>query len=292
MKSSIKTGACLSLLFVVLFLFAPMATAKPSDQINRFDLLWAAIADLQNQIDNIQLIPGPQGEQGPVGPMGPQGPQGDTGATGATGATGTTGTQGPQGPIGPQGLVGLKGETGATGAAGPQGTVGPQGPSGDSTFIRYWRVLGAGYDANPILWINITDPTQLTRDGPVGSLPFNTWKDRKFVVISQERINNPEATDFATYVTGESYTYYNCPLQDNGAGSWRSTTNYYLQYDFVPTGNDKYRIDASLIVIYDYGYLYYGHHHQGDTVICSWGGKTGQLHIFPHNLVVAEIYYL
>ena len=29
--------------------------------------IWAGICDLQDPIDNIQLIPGPQGEQGPLG---------------------------------------------------------------------------------------------------------------------------------------------------------------------------------------------------------------------------------
>ena len=45
-----------------------------------------ADTNLQNQIDNIQLVPGPQGEPGPPGPQGEQGP---------------TGQIGPQGPPGP-----------------------------------------------------------------------------------------------------------------------------------------------------------------------------------------------
>lgn len=35
-----------------------------------FDELWKAISDLRTQIENIQLIPGPQGPQGPPGPAG------------------------------------------------------------------------------------------------------------------------------------------------------------------------------------------------------------------------------
>lgn len=38
-----------------------------------FQQIWHAITDLQEQIDNIQLIPGPQGEQGPPGEQGPKG---------------------------------------------------------------------------------------------------------------------------------------------------------------------------------------------------------------------------
>ncbi len=73
--------------------------------------IWTAIADLQTQINNIQLIPGPKGDtgaQGPQGETGPQGPQGETGATGATGATGPQGPQGAQGPAGPAGTSGTQ----------------------------------------------------------------------------------------------------------------------------------------------------------------------------------------
>lgn len=51
----------------------------------------AADANLQMQIDNIQLIPGPQGPMGPAGSQGPQGEQG---------LTGPKGEQGPPGPAG------------------------------------------------------------------------------------------------------------------------------------------------------------------------------------------------
>ena len=40
---------------------------------NRWDQVWAAIDNLQEQISNISLIPGPQGEPGSVGPQGPAG---------------------------------------------------------------------------------------------------------------------------------------------------------------------------------------------------------------------------
>jgi hypothetical protein len=52
-------------------------------------------SNLQDQITNIQLTPGPQSETGPAGPAGPQGAKGDTGDTGPTGP------QGPAGPAGP-----------------------------------------------------------------------------------------------------------------------------------------------------------------------------------------------
>ena len=125
----------LSTAFVVLL----MQPVESMAQGNPFD-------NLQNQIDNIQLTPGPQGPQGEVGPQGPQGDTGLTGDTGLQGEAGPTGSQGvqglqgeigPQGPQGDAGPTGLQGETGLTGDTGPQGTqgiqgdAGPQGPQGD-----------------------------------------------------------------------------------------------------------------------------------------------------------------
>ncbi|PIR00532.1 MAG: hypothetical protein COV66_06085, partial [Nitrospinae bacterium CG11_big_fil_rev_8_21_14_0_20_45_15] len=69
--------------------------------------LAALIADLQNQINTIELTPGPQGPVGPIGLTGVQGPAGNDGANGATGAIGPIGLTGPQGPIGPVGPIGL-----------------------------------------------------------------------------------------------------------------------------------------------------------------------------------------
>lgn len=43
--------------------------------------LQAQINALQNELDNIQLTPGPQGEPGPAGPQGPAGNDGADGAT-------------------------------------------------------------------------------------------------------------------------------------------------------------------------------------------------------------------
>lgn len=79
--------------------------------------------DLTERINNIQLIPGPQGDTGP---------QGETGATGPQGPQGPRGEIGPQGPQGPQGLQGPKGDTGPTGPEGPQGPRGLQGVRGST----------------------------------------------------------------------------------------------------------------------------------------------------------------
>ena len=63
---------------------SPLPSGKP------FENIWTLLQDLQNQIKNIQLTPGPQGIQGPAGPAG---------------ATGATGSQGPAGPAGQDGAV-------------------------------------------------------------------------------------------------------------------------------------------------------------------------------------------
>src|SRR3990172_2704990 len=93
--------------------------------------------DLQNQLNNIQLTPGPPGPQGEPGPAGPQGPQGEVGLQGVPGSQGTQGEPGPVvaiGPQGPQGEVGLQGVPGSQGTQGepgPVGAIGPQGPQGE-----------------------------------------------------------------------------------------------------------------------------------------------------------------
>lgn len=73
---------------------------------NPFTPLWDAIQGLQDQIDTLALIPGPQGE---TGPQGEPGLQGEPGPMGLQGLTGNTGAQGPQGLQGIQGLPGPSG---------------------------------------------------------------------------------------------------------------------------------------------------------------------------------------
>jgi hypothetical protein len=72
---------------------------------------------LQEQVDNIELIPGPAGPQGPPGVPGPKGDTGDTG---------------PQGP------------PGVPGPAGPQGERGPSGESCPNTTTKTFIIQGQG----------------------------------------------------------------------------------------------------------------------------------------------------
>ena len=91
--------------------------------------------NLQNQISNIQLTPGPTGAQGAQGDVGGGGPIGTTGPQGAQGAAGPTGAQGDAGPQGTQGIIGPTGAQGDVGAQGPAGATGPQGPAPDTSIF-------------------------------------------------------------------------------------------------------------------------------------------------------------
>jgi hypothetical protein len=71
------------------------------DLQNQINHMKKKIAELQTQIANIQLKPGPPG---PVGPIGPQGPTGPSGPVGATGPKGNQGPQGVPGEKGPPGI--------------------------------------------------------------------------------------------------------------------------------------------------------------------------------------------
>ena len=64
---------------------ASEAKNKADGNDSKITGLYDNVDNLQQQIDNIQLTPGPIGPQGPQGETGAtgiQGPQGDTGATG------------------------------------------------------------------------------------------------------------------------------------------------------------------------------------------------------------------
>lgn len=83
---------------LVLFLGVNVVLAKDDPNGTPFRHLWQAIKNLQEQIDNIQLIPGPQGPKGDPGSQGPQGPIGPQGERGPMGPIGPQGEQGPAGP--------------------------------------------------------------------------------------------------------------------------------------------------------------------------------------------------
>ena len=107
---------------------------------NKNEEVSLAISQLNDRVDNISLITGPQGEVGPTGPqgeVGPTGPQGEQGITGPQGEVGLTGPQGEVGPTGPQGEQGITGPQGEVGPTGPQGEQGPTGTFDSSELENY-----------------------------------------------------------------------------------------------------------------------------------------------------------
>ena len=91
---------------------------------------YAKIEFVEEQIAQIELIPGPQGPQGEVGPQGEQGPQGERGDQGIQGIPGERGERGERGEQGPEGPAGREGIQGPQGIQGPKGDQGIQGEPG------------------------------------------------------------------------------------------------------------------------------------------------------------------
>lgn len=85
-----------------------MALAKDNPNGKPFDAIWEALGKIQLIVEEIQLIPGPQGEQGEPGP---QGEKGDPGEQGLQGEKGDTGEQGLQGEPGKKGDPGEPGKS-------------------------------------------------------------------------------------------------------------------------------------------------------------------------------------
>jgi hypothetical protein len=78
----------------------PPTDPTPSQLQEQINGLRNDLTILQDQVNNIQLIPGPEGPQGPPGVEGPKGDTGDTGPQGPAGVQGPAGPQGERGPPG------------------------------------------------------------------------------------------------------------------------------------------------------------------------------------------------
>ena len=96
MNQITKRQAIIVVFAVALVARFAIAAPTPSPTPNPFADLWAAIKNLQWQIRNIHLIPGPPG---------PQGETGLQGLPGELGPQGERGESGPQGPAGPRLVV-------------------------------------------------------------------------------------------------------------------------------------------------------------------------------------------
>lgn len=142
----------LYLTITVLILSGTALAADGKTNQSRIQGVEADIKDLQNQINTIQLTPGPEGPQGPAGPEGPKGEKGDPGAAGPQGPAGLQGAKGDKGDTGAAGAQGEKGDKGDTGAAGPEGPkgdkgdTGARGPQGSPGYdgLNCWDINGDG----------------------------------------------------------------------------------------------------------------------------------------------------
>ena len=157
MKRKILT-VCIAIILITLMVIPASAVVDPPPGLMKWDAkgIWGAVMDLQEQINGIQLTPGPTGPSGPSGPTGAtgltgaKGDQGDQGIQGLIGATGLTGAKGDQGDQGIQGLTGetgstgpastVPGPTGPTGATGSSGPSGPTGPTG-ADGVSGWQLI-------------------------------------------------------------------------------------------------------------------------------------------------------
>ena len=153
-----------------------------------FEELWAAIQELSDRIDNIQLTPGQQGDPGP------QGPKGDTGDAG------------PMGPAGPQGDTGDVGAKGDTGADGADGATGPQGLKGDkgepSTFEPIPQVVLVPKSSHPPIPTGLKVVCYDGPDSPFGASPSSTcpvvkWAGNTYWAYSYT--NNANAMNIVAY---------------------------------------------------------------------------------------------
>jgi len=99
-------------------------------------------AELQTAIEEIELLPGPQGDQGIQGIKGDKGEQGIQGIKGDKGDQGIQGVKGDKGDQGIQGIKGDQGELGIQGVKGDQGEQGIQGIKGDQGELGIQGVKG------------------------------------------------------------------------------------------------------------------------------------------------------
>lgn len=121
-------------------------TAAVKDMTNELDRVTGEMTELENRTTELELssegfkvevsktyVTKEEVEQIELTP-GPQGPKGDKGDTGAQGPKGDKGDQGIQG------LQGLQGDKGDQGIPGPKGDTGAQGPKGDKGDNSYFHI--------------------------------------------------------------------------------------------------------------------------------------------------------
>ena len=233
-----------------------IATALSDGEVDLTD--YYTKTEIDTELSNISLTPGPAGPQGEQGLQGLQGPKGDKGDTGDvgpqglkgdkgdTGDTGATGPAGPQGIAGPagadgvdgapgiQGPQGLKGDTGDTGPQGPQGPKGDKGDTGDQGIQGIQGVQGLQ-----------GVPGQTGPQGPAGANASMDDVDTHLNVsfASNNQVLSWNGTDYA-WVTpstggGTSYTDSDVASYLNGNLDSHIIPDTNAQYDL---GNAEFKI--------------------------------------------------
>ena len=142
---------------------------------------YATIEFVEQEIEKIELTPGPKGDKGDTGPQGLQGPKGDKGDTGAQGPQGLQGLKGDKGDTGLQGPQGERGLPGIQGVQGPKGDKGDPGTTSwndlqdkpnipsieglaTETFVEE-KLAGLGLQPDTLVQVSVTGNTlQLTED--------------------------------------------------------------------------------------------------------------------------------
>ena len=106
-------------ILTVLMALALVGCSGPSDA----EIAESVRLEVERQVAEIEIPPGPVGLEGPEGQPGPQGIQGERGGEGLSGTRGDMGAPGAVGREGPRGVPGPQGERGDMGLPGP---IGPQ----------------------------------------------------------------------------------------------------------------------------------------------------------------------
>ena len=105
----------------------------------------------KEDLQRIELTPGPKGERGEQGIQGPKGEQGPIGLTGPQGPKGDTGERGPQGPTGERGEQGIQGPKGNNGTFNPNTTFADLKTQNKTVIGALNEVFASANDVNKLI---------------------------------------------------------------------------------------------------------------------------------------------
>jgi len=189
------TVKLISVLMVAAMICSTVSACTPKELEEEMtsEEIQQALADLWQEIGDIELIPGAPGPEGPAGPQGERGPQGYNGVDGSVG---------PQGPEGPAGLQGIQGQTGPAGPAGPQGSAGPAGPQGEQ------GPPGLGYNPSQIALLSWYGVSQAGNSFAAGVWPTAICFDGASIWVANEgsddvtKLRASDGANLGTYAAG------------------------------------------------------------------------------------------